>query len=365
MISIRELTGYLESLAPLSTQESYDNCGLIVGDPEKRISKVLVSLDCTEAVIEEARRIGAEMIISHHPIIFKGLKKLNGRSYVERTVIKAIKNDIAVYAIHTNLDHYLHGVNREIADRIGLTDLSVLAPQMNSLAKLVTYVPETHLAQVQDALFAAGAGHIGNYSECSFIIEGKGTFKPMDGSTPFSGKIGERSEDPEIRLEVLLPLSDQRRIVEALFRAHPYEEVAYEVVSILNANQTLGSGMVGELETDLPVEEFLKRVKTIFNCGVIRHTDPVADKIRKVAICGGSGSFLLPQAIAAGADVFITGDFKYHEFFDADGRIMIADIGHYESEQFTSDRIKALIKEKFPKFAVHLTGVNTNPINYF
>jgi dinuclear metal center YbgI/SA1388 family protein len=364
-MKVKEITSYLESLAPLSTQEHYDNSGLLVGDREREITKVLLSLDCTEEVVLEAERIGAELIIAHHPIVFSGLKSLTGKNYVERTVISAIRKDIAIYAIHTNLDHYLNGVNAEIAARLGLENLRILEPKKGTLAKLVCYVPETHLKQVQEAVFEAGAGQIGNYSECSFASSGVGTFKPGSGSEPFTGRQGVRSVEDETRLEVLMSLSDQSKVVHAMRAAHPYEEVAYEVYPILNENQTIGSGMVGELKQEISNEDFLSLLKSTFNCAVIRHTKPSAKFIKKVALCGGSGSFLLPRAIAAGADVYISGDFKYHEFFDAEGRIMIADIGHYESEQFTSERLKALIKEKFPKFAVHLTGINTNPINYF
>lgn len=364
MMKLKELTSYLEGLAPLSTQESYDNSGLIVGDPNSTIDKVLIALDCTEEIIEEAVELGAKLVIAHHPIVFKGLKSLTGKNYVERTVIKAIKNDIAIYAIHTNLDNYLKGVNDEICKRIGLVQTRVLAPMKGELMKLVVYVPSGHLPAVQEAAFSAGAGNIGNYSECSFSTEGVGTFKPGIGTSPFLGNQGERSEESEHRVEFILERARMNSILNAVRSAHPYEEMAYEFVPIENIHQDMGAGMIGQLEEAEEIMTFLNRIKEVFGAGAVRYTNPVKDKIQKVAVCGGSGSFLLKDAMAAGADVFITGDFTYHEFFDAEERIVIADIGHYESEQFTSNRLKALIQEKFPTFAVHLTRKNTNPINY-
>ncbi len=363
-MKIQELISYLEHLAPLSTQESYDNSGLLVGDPDHSVSKVLISLDCTEEIIEEAVRIGAEMVISHHPIIFKGLRSITGKNYVERTVLSAIKNNIAIYAIHTNLDNYIHGVNAEICERIGLNRVCVLAPVQGKLSKLVVYVPASHVEQIKDAAFENGAGNIGNYSECSFAMQGNGTYKPGVAASPFSGKVGDRSEEEELRVEFLVNQFDTGRIVSAIRNAHPYEEMAYEIYSIQNANQDSGAGMIGELEEDEDLESFLQRIKTIFNAGVVRYTSSDKKRIKTVAVCGGSGSFLLKDAIRSGADVFITGDFKYHEFFDAENKIVIADIGHFESEQFTSNRLKELIQEKFPTFAVHLTAIKTNPINY-
>lgn len=364
-MTVREITNHLEKLAPLSTQESYDNSGLIVGTGNEEVSNVLISLDCTEDVVEEAKLKKCELIIAHHPIVFGGLKKLNGKNYVERTVIKAIKYGIAIYAIHTNLDNYLKGVNFEIGNRLGLKDLKVLRPKENSLNKLVFYVPSENKSAVLEALYAVGVGRIGNYSECSFSSKGEGTFKPMEGANPYEGKVGERECVKEERVEVLLPNHLRQRAFSALKKIHPYEEVAHEFYALENQDQYLGSGMVGTLDTEMKTNDFLKRLKDTFNCGVVRHTDLLSNSVKTVAFCGGSGSFLLKDAIRANADIYITGDFKYHEFFDAEDKIIIADIGHYESEQFTSDRIKAILMEKFSTFAVHLTEVNTNPINYF
>jgi dinuclear metal center YbgI/SA1388 family protein len=363
-MQLKEITKYLEQLAPLSSQESYDNSGLIVGDPEMEISAVLVSLDCTEAILDEAISLGANLIIAHHPIVFKGLKRLNGANYVERTVIKAIKNDTAIYAIHTNLDNYRFGVNHEIGRRLGLHDLKVLQPAKDTLSKLVVYVPHDQVEHVRNVMFESGSGNIGDYSDCSFELEGDGSFRPGDNTNPAVGEIGKREIVKETRIEVLVSNHSIGQVVQGMIKAHPYEEVAYDVIPIKNLNQYEGAGMIGELLEPMDESNFLHQLKEKFGCGVIRHTDLLGKPIRKVAFCGGSGSFLLTNAMRQKADIFITGDFKYHEFFDAEEKIVIADIGHYESEQFTIDLIGELLKKKFATFAVHLTAINTNPINY-
>lgn len=363
-MTIRELTGFLESIAPPFLQESYDNAGLIVGDPNSEITKALVSLDCTEDVVEEAVQKGAGLVIAHHPIIFKGLKRLTGSNYVERTVLKAIKNDIAIYAIHTNLDHVAHGVNAKISEVIGLKNTRILSPKENLLRKLVTFCPHAQADQVRQALFDAGAGHIGHYDECSYNLEGFGTFRAGEQTAPFAGKKGEQHREPEVRIETVYPVWQESRIVNALLAAHPYEEVAYDLYPLSNVHPQAGAGMIGELETTRPLTTFLKQVKTKMKAGCIRYTRPVSDQVRKIAVCGGAGGFLLKEAIRAGADVFITSDYKYHEFFDADGRIVIADIGHFESEQFTAEILIEKISKHFPNFAALLSKVDTNPVYY-
>lgn len=363
-MKVSQITSYLESLAPLSSQESYDNSGLLVGDPNSEVDQVLISLDCTEDIINEAIQKKCQMIISHHPVIFRGLKKLNGKNYIERTILSAIKNDIVIYALHTNLDNYINGVNDEIAERLQLVNKQILRPVSGKLRKLVFYVPKEFKEKVMESLFLSGGGEIGNYSECSFSSEGEGTFAPQDQANPFEGKIGERSRVVEDRVEILFKEHTIGRGIKALKEAHPYEEVAFEVYEMMNINQYEGAGMIGELKEEMDSLDFLKLVKDQFTVGAVRYTKLCKNKIRKVAFCGGAGSFLLSDAIASDADIFITGDFKYHEFFDAEEKIIIADIGHYESEQFTSKRIQELLKKKFPTFAVRLTEVNTNPINY-
>ncbi len=364
-MKIKELISLLENEYPLSSQADFDNCGLLVGDQHNEITSVLISLDCTEDIIDEAIQLGANVIVSHHPIVFKGLKKITGKNYVERTLLKAIKNDIAIYAIHTNLDHHIKGVNYEIAKRLGLENLSILDPVASSLYKLVVFIPQDHVSQVERALFHAGAGQIGNYSECSFEHEGIGSFTPGEEASPFEGSIGKRTKQGEIRLEVLVNKHKLAGVLQAMNESHPYEEVAHDIIPISNYKQDEGSGMLGELEKPMDTIEFLNKLKETFNCSVIRHTNLVKKKVQTVALCGGAGSFLLSKAISKKADIFITGDFKYHEFFDAENKLIIADIGHYESEQFTINLLHRELSKKINKFAIHITGINTNPINYF
>lgn len=364
-MKLSQLTDYLESLAPLAYQEDYDNSGLIVGRPDQEIFQVLVSLDCTEAVVDEAIANNCQVIVSHHPIVFRGLKKFNSKTYVERVVEKAIKHNIALYAIHTNLDNIQLGVNKRICDTLGLKETRILSPKPNLLKKLVTYVPLAQAEQVRNALFHAGAGNIGNYSEASFNSEGQGTFKGNEYADPYVGEPGIRHTENEIRIEVIYPSVLESKILMALVLAHPYEEVAYDLYNITNNNQQVGSGMIGELEFPINEDAFLGFVKDKMRAHVIRHTALTGKPVKRVAVCGGAGGFLLKQAISAGADIFITADYKYHEFFDAEGRIVIADIGHYESEQFTQQLLHDLIREKFSTLYLRLTEINTNPVKYF
>jgi dinuclear metal center YbgI/SA1388 family protein len=364
-MKLSEITNFLETLAPLNYQEDYDNAGLIVGNPNQEIDAALVSLDCTEQIVDEAIAKGCNLIISHHPIVFKGLKKLNGKNYVERVVLKAIKNDIALYAIHTNLDSVQNGVNAKICKRLGLGNAKILAPKSGILKKLVTFCEHKDAEQLREALFNSGAGDISNYKECSFNVEGTGTFKGNAQSNPTLGRAGVREYANETRIEVIFKVQDERRLLAALFENHPYEEVAYDIYTLENQLQSIGSGMLGDLSEALEGIDFLQKVKEQMQAKVIRHTALIDRPIRKVAVCGGSGSFLLKNAIAAGADAFVTADFKYHEFFDAEQKIVIVDIGHFESEQFTSNLLIDNIQEKFPNFAIRLTEHNTNPINYF
>jgi len=359
------LIKHLEAFAPLNYQEDYDNSGLLTGDPEQEVHAALVALDCIEKVVDEAIALGCNLIITHHPIVFKGLKKITGKNYVERVVLKAIRHNIALYAIHTNLDHVKHGVNGVIAERLGLKNAKILSPKKALLKKLVTFCPLDAAPEVREALFAAGAGHIGAYSECSFNAGGTGTFKAGPGTDPYVGEIGLQHEEPEERIETVFLAQNERKILVALFEHHPYEEVAYDIYPLENKLDTAGAGMIGWLPEEMEGRAFLSFVKERMDAVVIRHTDLLPKRIRKVAVCGGSGSFLLKEAIAAGADAFVTADFKYHEFFDAEEKIVIADIGHFESEQFTSDLLIDIIQEKFPNFAIRLTEHNTNPINYF
>ena len=361
---IREITGYLESIAPKAFQESYDNAGLIIGDPEATITSVLITLDVTEAVIDEAIETGCELILAHHPIIFKGLKRLNGNSFVERCVIKAIKNDIAIYAAHTNFDSISGGVNSMICEKIGLTNVGILAPVKDQLLKLVTFIPDDHLEIVRDAVFSAGAGEIGKYDQCSFNTNGTGTFRGGESSNPFLGEKGEFYSGKESRFETILPRHLKNSVINALIKSHPYEEVAYDLFPLENTLPQVGAGMIGELPGAENEIDFLSRLLTIFECKTLKHTYLLGKPVRKVAVCGGAGGFLLSQAIALGADIFVTADMKYHEFFDAEEKIVIADIGHYESEQFTKELFYEILIKKFPNFALRLSEVKTNPVLY-
>lgn len=364
MITIGDVVRHLDGLAPPAYQEDYDNSGLLTGDPSMAITSVLVTLDCTEEVVHEAIGLGANLIIAHHPIIFRGLKKLTGKSYVERTVIKAIKHDVAIFAIHTNLDNVLSGVNRKIAEQIGLTNLKILEPKKETLGKLVTFIPAEHSESVLAALHAAGAGNIGNYKNCSFTVEGTGTFMPTGDAQPLVGEANIQEKVDEVRAEVIFPIHLQAKVLAALRAAHPYEEVAYYIQTVVNENQEVGSGMVGDLEGPEEPIKFLERLKISMNTNCVRYTSIVKSEVKRVAVCGGAGSFLLPAAIRSGADVFVSADFKYHEFFDSEGKIIVADIGHYESEQFTKELISEVLREKFRTFAVNFSKTVTNPIRY-
>jgi dinuclear metal center YbgI/SA1388 family protein len=362
---IADVVTFLEGYAPVSLQESYDNAGLLIGEKSAPCTGILTCLDVTEEVLDEAISKKCNLIVAHHPLIFRGIKKLSGGSYVERTVIKAIRNDLSVYAIHTNLDHVIQGVNARMAATLGLNDLSILVPKEGVLEKLVTFVPTDHAKAVRNALFSAGAGKVGGYSECSFSQEGKGTFTGEAGTQPFVGEPGKRHTEPESRIEVIFPAFLQSRVIGALLEAHPYEEVAYDIYALANKWNQAGSGMIGLLPQEISEEGLLSLLKEKFGLAAIRHTPLLGGKIRKVALCGGAGSFLTGAAKAAGAQAFITSDIKYHEFFDADGALFLADIGHYESEQFTIDLLADILRQKFPNFAVLKTEVITNPVRYF
>ena len=364
-MKIQDIISFLETLAPLSLQESYDNAGLLTGNVNWQCTGIITTLDSTEAVIEEAIQKKCNLIVAHHPIIFNGLKKITGKNYVEKTIIKAIKNDIAIYAIHTNLDNVFAGVNGKMADQLGLINRQILLPKQGILKKLVTFVPIAHAQSLRTAMFNAGAGNIGNYSECSFTVAGEATFKAGANANPFVGEIGKRHTENEVRVEMIYPAWNEKGILQAMNTAHPYEEVAYDIYMLNNKLQDTGSGLSGELPEATSEIEFLKKLKNVFNLSVIRYTPLLSKQVKKIALCGGAGSFLINNAIACGADFYITGDVKYHEFFDANNKVVIADIGHYESEQYTIDLLFDNLSEKFPNFAVLKTGVKTNPVNYY
>jgi dinuclear metal center YbgI/SA1388 family protein len=368
---LNDITRFLESWAPLSLQESYDNCGLLVGHPGLEVKKALITLDVTEEVLKEAADNGCNLIIAHHPLIFGSLKRINGNNSVERIIIAALKNDIAIYAIHTNLDNIHTGVNKKICDVLGIKDPKILDLKKGLLRKLVTFCPNTKLDDgtptpdaVRKALWEAGAGEIGNYDKCSFNLLGTGTYRAQEGADPYIGKEGELVKQEEERIEVIFPVYQQNEIIKKLWETHPYEEVAYDIFALENEFQEVGAGMIGDLDKEMDEMEFLQHLKSVMKAEGIRYSPLLNKKVKKIAVCGGSGSFLLRTAITKAADVFVTGDFKYHQFFDAEGKILIADIGHYESEQFTVDLLHDRLQEKFPNFALLKSRVGTNPINY-
>lgn len=364
-MQIKQIIQFLETLAPSAFQENYDNCGLLTGDPHWQCTGILCTLDTLENIVDEAVEKNCNLIVSHHPIIFSGIKKLNGKNYVERTVIKAIKNDIAIYAIHTNLDNVRLGVNKKIADKIGLINQQILSPKNNLLSKLVTYAPAANAGEVRNALFAAGGGNIGNYSECSFFSEGKGTFKPGENTNPFIGEQGKRAIVNEEKIEIIFPNYLQSVLVNALKKNHPYEEPAFDIIPLNNVYENVGSGIIGELQHETGEDFFLEKIKKTFGTGVIKHTASLNKNVKRVAVCGGAGSFLIKSAIASKADFYITSDIKYHEFFDADNQLVIADIGHWESEQYTPELLFDILVAKFPTFAVLKSALCTNPVQYF
>ncbi len=364
MTTVSDIAKKLEAYAPLRYQESYDNSGLLIGDPSATVTGILLSIDCTEDVLKEAKEKGCNMVVAHHPLIFRGLKRITGSNYVQRCAAYAIKNDIAIYACHTNLDKMPNGVSFKLAEKLGLKNIKPLASEEETVYKLVTFVPCSHTETVVDALFAAGAGTIGEYDECSYRTSGKGTFKAHAGSNPFCGNIGERHTEPEDRLEVIVKSGDKANVIKALLNAHPYETPAFDLFENKIGYAPVGIGCIGDLEQAEDEQAFLTRVKELIGIGSIRHTPFRNKKIVRVALCGGSGHEFLKKAEALGADIYLTADIKYHEFFDAEGDTLLADIGHYESEQFTKEIFYDVIYEKNSNFVIHKSEINTNPIKY-
>ena len=364
IMTVNDVIKYLEDLAPLHYAEDFDNVGLLVGNTHSKITGVLVTLDTLETVVDEAIEKKCNLIVSFHPIIFKGLKTITGKTYVERTVLKAIKNDIAIFAIHTALDNALHGVNDIICNTLGLQNKRILLPKKGTIKKLTTYVPNNNAEDLRKALFKAGAGNIGNYGNCSFNAEGIGTYKGNENSNPTIGEKGKLHSEPETQISVTFNTHIENQVLNALFKAHPYEEVAFEVSKLDNYNQNIGMGMVGELPSPQETNTFLDVLKTTMNASCIRHSEVNKDYIKTVAVLGGSGSFAIGAAKASGADIFVTADLKYHDFFSAENQIILADIGHYESEQFTKNFLVDYLSKKITNFAVVLSTTNTNPVKY-
>jgi dinuclear metal center YbgI/SA1388 family protein len=364
-MKLKDITSYLDSAVPLAFQEGYDNSGLQVGSPETEVNSAIISLDVTEEVIDEAISGNCNLLISHHPLLFNGIKSLTGKSFTERVVYKAVKNDIAIYSAHTNLDVFSEGVSRKMAEKLGLEELSVLSPLQNKLLKLVTYVPESHFQLVRNALFDAGAGVIGNYDKCGFSVPGEGSFRGNDTTNPFVGEKGKIHHEKEIRFETILFSHLKNKVIKTLLTAHPYEEVAYDLYALENSNSNIGLGCIGNLPVAVSEDNFLKLISTVFDARGIRYSKLLGKPLRSVALCGGAGASLLNNAISSGADVFITADIRYHDFFRTENKILLIDAGHFETEKFSREILKDLIIKKFPKFAVRFSETNTNPINYF
>ncbi len=362
---VQDVINHLEELSPLAYAEDFDNVGLLVGNKNNPITGVLVTLDTLEDVVDEAIEEKCNLIVSFHPIIFKGLKKLIGKTYVERVVMKAIKHDIAIFSMHTALDNAWQGVNDMICNQLELKNKSILIPQKQTIKKLTTFVPKNNAEDVRKSLFSAGAGTIGNYNNCSFNSEGLGTYQGNENSNPILGKKGTTHEEVETRISVTFAKHLESQILKALFQSHPYEEVAYEIMALENTNQHIGMGMLGELDTAMSETDFLNYLKSKMNTTCIRHSNLLNKPIKKIAVLGGSGSFAISAAKASGADVLVTSDLKYHDFFSAENAIILTDIGHYESEQFTKNGLVAHLTKKITNFAVVLSKTNTNPVQYF
>ena len=363
-MQIKDVTNYIEQLAPLSYAEDFDNVGLLIGNYSTKVTGVLVTLDTLEETVDEAIANNCNLIVSFHPIVFSGLKKINGNNYVERVVLKAIQNNIAIYATHTALDNVNNGVSAKMGEVLGLKNMKTLIPKKGIIKKLTTYVPSQNADNLRNKLFEEGAGNIGNYDNCSFNIEGKGSYKGNENSNPTIGKKGELMFEKETCITVTFDSFLEGKILSALFKNHPYEEVAYEVITLDNQNQHVGMGMIGELPSAMKEKDFLLFVKETFKTGCVRHSELLNKPIKKVAVLGGSGSFAIKNAMRAGADAYISADFKYHEFFKAEKSILLTDVGHYESEQFTKNLLVDYLSKKFSTFAIILSEKSTNPIHY-
>ncbi len=361
-MKIIDIIEFFEQVIPLDFQENYDNGGLQLGNPQKELTKALITLDITENVLDEAIENKCNLIISHHPLIFHALKKITGSNSIERIIEKAIKSDICIYCSHTALDNNINGLNTFIAEKIGLKNIRILEPVKSILKKLIVFCPVDHAEKVRMAMFSAGAGHIGNYDACSFNINGTGSFRANEQANPFVGKLHELHYEPEVRIEVIFPGHISNRIIKAMLASHPYEEVAYDIYPLDNEYHNAGSGIIGDLENEIPFTEFITFIKDFFKTACIRFNQTDKKVIQKVAFCGGSGSFLTKTSIKNNADIFVTADIKYHDFFN--DKIILADIGHFESEYFSTELIASIITKKFPTFAFQFSEKNINPVHY-
>lgn len=363
-MNIQTFTAKLNSLFNIQQAEDFDNVGLLCGNPEREVSRVLVCHDALEEVIEEAIEKNCQLVVCFHPIIFKGLKKITGKNYVEKAILKAIENKIAIYAIHTALDNDFWGVNEMICQKLGITQSHILMPKPSSLMQLTFYVPTSHAEVVKQALFHTGAGHIGNYDQCSFSTKGIGSFRPLLNANPFLGQHHIQEHTEEEMVSLVFNSHQKSSVISALKRAHPYEEVAFHIVALENANPYIGLGKYGNLPEEMTIEDFLSQVKEKFSLSVIKHSHHHG-KIRKVAVLGGSGAEGIEAAILQKCDAYLTADLKYHDYFRAEKKLLLCDIGHFESERFVVSQIITRLSENFSTFAFLKSEVNTNPVNYF
>lgn len=364
-MKIKDILPILEEMAPLGTAEDFDNVGLLVGDAQWEATGILVCHDALEEVIQEAVDNNCNLVVCFHPILFSGLKKITGKNYVERAVIKAIKNDVAIYAMHTALDNDPNGVNKIFCNALGLEDTQILVPKENAIKKITTYTTPENAPILRTALFEAGAGSIGNYDQCSYSSVGTGTYRGNEHSNPVIGEKHQLHTAEEIKIELTYPKHREAAIMTALFKNHVYEEVAYELTALTNKNQNMGLGMIGTLKNELDETAFLQLVKDKMDCGGIRHSGLLNKKIKRVAVLGGSGSYAIKHAINSGADAYLTADLKYHQFYEAEKKLLLCDIGHFESERYTKNYIFDYITKKLRNFAIILSQENTNPVKYF
>ncbi len=360
--TIGDLSSALESVAPSLYAESYDNVGLLVGRSEWKCEKVLVALDITEAVVQEAIEKGVQAIVAHHPVIFGGIQRLTGEDTAQRAIELAIKHSIALLACHTNLDAIEGGVSYRMAQAISLVNVRTLQPRSGLLWNLIVYVPAESAETLLEALWEAGAGKMGAYDECAFRSHGLGSFRPKEGAHPHNGVIGERAFADEIRLELLVPEGARKKVHQCMMEHHPYEEIAHSWLKHDGVHHSVGFGAIGQWDAcDWP--EAVRRIKTAFGVASFRHTMPIASDYRTVAVCGGAGADLLAQAKSQQAELFITSDITYHRYFGADDRLVFIDIGHWESEQHAMELLIDIVREKFPNFAVLKSETNTNPMH--
>ena len=364
MTTIKELTRFIENKFPPQLQENYDNSGLITGNPDTEISKVLLTIDVTEEVVNEAIEKKCNLIIAHHPIIFHPIKRLTGANHIERTLLKAIKNDIAIYAAHTNVDNSFDGLNKIIADKLNLKNLQIIENKQDLLYKLVVFVPVDYAEKVRTAIFEAGAGHIGNYDSCSYNITGEGTYRALDGANPFIGEIDELHHEPEIRIETVFPAFLKNKIIARMLEAHPYEEVAYDVYQLKNEKTGFGAGLIGELAEPADETEILRKIKTELNLKCLKHSALLGRKVQKIAVCTGACSFLINKVISVGADIFISSEFRYDQYISAQGKIILADAGHFETEIFIKNLFYSILTKNFTTFAVEFAEKFENPVKY-